>query len=1109
MAGFSKTYSGDFTSFVAGKIVGAAGLAKGEKDRRVAEGLERARSGSLFARALQHEFGGDLYNRTLGNIDPRKKFAETDRKSSKEGRFTGQFPEGKGKSGSSVDKEVESAKDELLKEDDSIPVKDEKLRTQVSKFLGTEIATKMNVVNYATNEVVKEVKGVRSDLDKTHSLISHQTDILSEKFDVILGIFDANLAYQKKIAEEAKVRRREAELEQEKDLSSTRAIEEAFGGKKGDLSTALLRKILGFASKGLLKKLTGKNIKAASAVKDLLDIFGSKGGRKGISKIGSRFLRTILREKDPLKRGKITKILSGRGSKAEIARFLNVEGLSELDFRKINRSALTSQRGPKAPRVGSKFEAAGADALRDIAADADFMSGAARQQATTLDKMLDGGRKGVTKKGKAKLGRETLERVTQKSGGEIAEKLGKKAATKAASKSLKFVPGVGTVIALGEAAFRAAEGDWTGAALSALSAIPIAGWAFTAVDIARDMGVNPLGLPAAGPSMFETGTGLARKGPAVLHGTEMVVGSKDREDALNSYSEAVQKQTDMLVSSAISLGNATGFGPEVNSEIKKLGVKYTFVRMPVDTDIGNARVAKGPDVIPAVRLFDLQTREEKEEKKKPETEDDKDDSSTPSTSTPSTTTPVTNGSYASGTWIGPTGDRDGEQTGLNMNLPGGIGTPIYAPVDLIYRSKGTDGNPAVGLQGDADAKGPAGRGFGYYGAYYFEKDGKEYEVLMGHFRDLPLKGNSEGQVIPKGTLLGYQGASGRSVSKDNGIYPHISLHVNGIGFIAGNDVLKWFADGLASGKSSSGPTGKGYGKGGGERAKAFHELAKDEALSSLTPGVNDYVKPGGFSVISNTPWDTITDNTLLYPYDDGTGVATIGYGSAQMRGITFGTNPIPVRQAKAWLKDDISRISNNLSKNIKWWDSMTDDQKAGLIMFEYNAGEGNSYISSKGYPSLVRALEEGNIRAAIEEIQRTGPAQSRIDVEQNLLRSGPQQIVGPKIVGPEIVGEGKVGSGIPFFPDLTIMKGIQGGLQRSSEREKNSELLKLLPVLNNKSRDLQSNSSLMEDVEEKMVVQTIIMNNTTTVASRSTNITSNIKTDNNSLKDYQMAVLGS
>ena len=128
------------------------------------------------------------------------------------------------------------------------------------------------------------------------------------------------------------------------------------------------------------------------------------------------------------------------------------------------------------------------------------------------------------------------------------------------------------------------------------------------------------------------------------------------------------------------------------------------------------------------------------------------------------------------------------------------------------------------------------------------------------------------------------------------------------------------------------------------------------------------------------------------------------------------------------------------------------------------------------------------------------------------MRSGPQQIVGPKIVGPKTVGEGKVGSGIPFFPDLTIMKGIKDGLESNRERERNSELLKLFPILNNKSNDLQSNSSLAEDLEEEMevIVQTIIVNNNTSVlASASTGITSNTNTNSNSLKDYQMTVLGS
>ena len=161
------------------------------------------------------------------------------------------------------------------------------------------------------------------------------------------------------------------------------------------------------------------------------------------------------------------------------------------------------------------------------------------------------------------------------------------------------------------------------------------------------------------------------------------------------------------------------------------------------------------------------------------------------------------GSFASGAYIGNPGDTDGEQTGLNMNLPGGIGTPIYAPFDLIYRLKGTDGNPSVGLQGTPDALGPSGRGFGFYGAYRYMKNGKEYEVLMGHFRDLPFKGSKEGEIIKKGTLLGYQGASGRSVSRTNGVYPHISLHVNGIGFRASNSELVDVADSIRTGKSSS------------------------------------------------------------------------------------------------------------------------------------------------------------------------------------------------------------------------------------------------------------------------------------------------------------------
>jgi len=171
--------------------------------------------------------------------------------------------------------------------------------------------------------------------------------------------------------------------------------------------------------------------------------------------------------------------------------------------------------------------------------------------------------------------------------------------------------------------------------------------------------------------------------------------------------------------------------------------------------------------------------------------------------------------FASGAWIDPPDDPDGQDTGLNMALSGGVGTPIYAPYDLIYRSKGRDGMPSVGLDGNADPLGPSGRGFGYYGAYFFEKDGKEYEVLLGHFRDLPYKGSKDGEVIPRGTLLGYQGASGRSVSGQGGPLAHISLHVNGIGFRNNNtNILVDFAEKLTvanPGASKAGPTKKHQG----------------------------------------------------------------------------------------------------------------------------------------------------------------------------------------------------------------------------------------------------------------------------------------------------------
>ena len=96
MANFSATYSGDFTTYIAGKIFDAANMAKGEKERAIKEAEKYSidpelKRGEFFGRALQSQFGGDLYSRTLGIFDPRKSHGETDRRGSRESRFGAQF----------------------------------------------------------------------------------------------------------------------------------------------------------------------------------------------------------------------------------------------------------------------------------------------------------------------------------------------------------------------------------------------------------------------------------------------------------------------------------------------------------------------------------------------------------------------------------------------------------------------------------------------------------------------------------------------------------------------------------------------------------------------------------------------------------------------------------------------------------------------------------------------------------------------------------------------------------------------------------------------------------------------------------------------------------
>lgn len=218
---------------------------------------------------------------------------------------------------------------------------------------------------------------------------------------------------------------------------------------------------------------------------------------------------------------------------------------------------------------------------------------------------------------------------------------------------------------------------------------------------------------------------------------------------------------------------------------------------------------------------------------------------------------------------------------------------------------------------------------------------------------------------------------------------------------------------------------------GGEIGTATHHLKQDEALSSLTPGINDFTRPG------SSKWSKLTTNTPVHSYVDSVGKPTIGWGSTYYDSILNGKKPVKrgdtITKGKAdnILSTNVSNLSKEYSTKIPHWNKMTSNQKAGLLVLGYNAPNG----PIGAYPKLTNALQQGDIKSAAQNLQRGGPNAARIALERSLLMSGPLNL--KNLVGPKIVGEKKVGSGIPGIPPFLYKGKKDGGLLGSSDGTKN------------------------------------------------------------------------
>ena len=202
MAGLSKTFSGDFTGFLAGKLWD-----------------------EIKRRAEENE------------IDKRQ-----------------------------GDPAVKKAAKELLKDDPkAISVKDPALRERVSMLFGAGLDVKLIRLEDKANELSSSVSTLGTSVADTHKLISDQNEVLEEKFDEILKIFGKENELEKKKKERAKASSEELELEEGSQNFGSRALLRAMRkgkGGAGGLLGFLTRRAGSHVVKRLLQRYVPRRIRA-------------------------------------------------------------------------------------------------------------------------------------------------------------------------------------------------------------------------------------------------------------------------------------------------------------------------------------------------------------------------------------------------------------------------------------------------------------------------------------------------------------------------------------------------------------------------------------------------------------------------------------------------------------------------------------------------------------------------------------------------------------------------------------------------------------------------------------------------------------------------------
>ena len=212
----------------------------------------------------------------------------------------------------------------------------------------------------------------------------------------------------------------------------------------------------------------------------------------------------------------------------------------------------------------------------------------------------------LPKRAQKKVTTAVLKRIV---GRETSEQVMKRVAAKTAGKvAVKKVPILGLAAASIFAIERAMKGDYDGAGLEIMSGL--AGTLPT-VGTATSMGIDAYIIKRdvereiRGQS-YASGTGRTEKGPATLHGTELILGKKDIKDISLGFNNAIGLIGSVLTSVSLDVASAAGAEHEVRSLITDQGLNGFDKSLKYSSDLGKVRTnnvdVKAIDAIASLNL---------------------------------------------------------------------------------------------------------------------------------------------------------------------------------------------------------------------------------------------------------------------------------------------------------------------------------------------------------------------------------------------------------------------------------------------------------------------------------------------------------------------------